>query len=115
MVAVVLITVGMTAFFANRVANAEIGRLQGQDHTQRNSRLAYILGESYSRQAGWREAKSWLQHASPLFSQRMFLTDVSGIIVWDSHGSSTGQRFDSIFGAKVDLSDFQASVQSKVK
>ncbi len=98
MVAVVLITVGMTAFFANRVANAEIERLQGQDHTYRNGRLANILGDRYSQQTGWREAKSWLEHASALFSQRMFLTDNSGIVIWDSHHSSTGQRFNTFLG-----------------
>ena len=31
MVAVILITVGMTAVFANLAANAEINRLQGQE------------------------------------------------------------------------------------
>ena len=63
MVAVVLITVGMTAFLANRAANAEIERLQGQDHTHRNSRLARNLADGYSQKSGWREAQPWLEHA----------------------------------------------------
>ena len=65
---VVLITVELI-FFANRVANAEIDRLQGQDHTDRHILLANILGDSYSQQSGWRESQSWLEHASALFSQ----------------------------------------------
>ena len=98
MVAVVLITVGMTAFLANRAANAEIERLQGQDHTHRNSRLAKILADRYSQQSGWREAQLWLEHASALFAQRMFLADESGTVIWDSHESRTGQRFTEFLG-----------------
>ena len=81
MVAVVLITVGMSAFFANLAANAEIERLQGQDHTHRNSRLAKILADRYPQQSGWREAQPWLEHASALFAQGTCLADDSGAVV----------------------------------
>lgn len=93
MVAVVLITVGMTAFFANQAANAEIEKVQGQDHTFRNGRLANILADKFSSQTAWREAEIWLEHASMLFSQRMFLADYAGIVIWDSHNARTGQRY----------------------
>ena len=50
MVAVILVTVGMTAFFASRAANTEIQRVQGRDDTARDGRLSALLASQHSRE-----------------------------------------------------------------
>ena len=93
MVAVILITVGMTAFFANQAANAEINRLQGQDAAARTSRLIGLLSDTYLRNGNWLRSQAILENASALYGERVVLTDLQHQVVADSH-NVIGQYLD---------------------
>ncbi|HZA21452.1 MAG TPA: hypothetical protein VFA32_02420 [Dehalococcoidia bacterium] len=92
MVAVILITVGMTAFFANRAANAEIERVQDRDDVTRNHRLADLLSRSYTQNQDWSGSQNILEHAAELTGERVVLTNQYGVVVADSHATLTGRR-----------------------
>ena len=94
MVAVILITVGMTAFFANRAASAEIERVQDRDDVTRNRRLASLLARDYAQGQSWSGSQSILEHAAQLTGERAVLTDENGVVVADSHITLTGRRLD---------------------
>lgn len=94
MVAVILITVGMTAFFANRAANAEIERVQGRDDVARNRRLAELLSRNYIQNQDWSGSQSILEHVAELSGERVVLTNQNGVVVADSHATLTGRRLD---------------------
>ena len=92
-VAVILITVGMTAFFANQAATAEINRLQGQDAAARTSRLIGLLSDTYLRNGNWLRSQAILENASALYGERVVLTDLQHQVVADSH-NVIGQYLD---------------------
>ena len=94
MVVVIVVTVGMTAFFANRATTAEVKRLQGLDDEARNNRLSAILSRSFLERGGWSDSQRILEQAGELYGQRMVLSDQSGRIVADSHGAAVGDLVD---------------------
>ncbi len=95
LVAVVLITVGMTAVFANRVATAEIQRLLGSDETARNDRLSQLLARGYLQQDNWSQAQSTLEYVGEVYGDRVVLVDRQGRVVADSHHGSLGRQLDA--------------------
>ena len=94
MVAVILITVGMTAFFANQAAKAEIHRVQGQDDIGQASRLSGLLSRNYLRTGDWTGSQELLEDAAELYGVRVLLMVNSGTVVADSNGSLIGQSLD---------------------
>ncbi len=94
MVAVILVTVGMSAFFANQAANAEIERVQGRDDSIRNQQLATLLAFRYSSTRNWDEAQRLLEDAGALYQQGMMLAGLDGVVVADSRNRLLGQRLD---------------------
>lgn len=94
MVAVILITVGMTAFFANRAANAEIERVQDQGDVIRNRRLAALLTNNYVQNGSWSGSQSILEHASELTGERVVLANLDWVVVADSHATLTGRHIN---------------------
>ncbi len=91
MVAVILITVGMTALFANLAANAEINRLQGQDAAARDQRLTKLLSDAYLYNGSWAGSQAVLENASTLYGEHLVLTDLQHRVVADSNDSVIGQ------------------------
>ena len=91
MVAVILITVGMTALFANLAANAEINRLQGQDAAARDERLTKLLSDAYLYDGSWLGSQAVLENASTLYGEHLVLTDLQHQVVADSQDSVIGQ------------------------
>ncbi|MFQ6026698.1 MAG: sensor histidine kinase [Dehalococcoidia bacterium] len=94
MVSVILITVGMTAFFANQAATAEIHRLQGQDNSDRTRRLSSLLTEHHLERQTWAGAQDILEMTGELYGQRLVLINQQGRAVADSHLSLLGQQVD---------------------
>jgi signal transduction histidine kinase len=94
MVAVILVTVGMTAFFANRVATAEIQRVQGRNDFARNHRLTALLTREYLQNEGWASSQGILEHAAQLTGERVVVADRNSIVVADSHSTYIGRRID---------------------
>ena len=101
MVAVILITVGMTAFMAGRAANAEIERVQGRDDTLRNRRLGHLLAQQYAERRSWLEAQGLLEGAGAMYGQRVVLTNTEGIVVADTHRIMMGRRLNSRIASRV--------------
>ena len=95
MVAVILITVGMTAVFANLAANAEINRLQGQDAAARDERSTKLLADTYRYNGSWLGSQAVLENASTLYGEHLVLTDLQHQVVADSHDSVIGQYMGS--------------------
>ncbi len=91
MVAVILITVGMTALFANLAANAEINRLQGQDAAARDERLTKLLSDAHLYDGSWLGSQAVLENASTLYGEHLVLTDLQHQVVADSQDSVIGQ------------------------
>jgi signal transduction histidine kinase len=94
MVAVILVTVGMTAFFANRAAIAEIERMQGGDDVMRARRVSDLVSRSYFRNRSWDGSQGILEHAAELYGQRVVVADQDGRVVADSHSTLTGHRLE---------------------
>ena len=63
MVAVILITVGMTAFLSHHAANAEIERVQVRDDSMRNHRLSALLARRYAQRRSWFDAQPLVENA----------------------------------------------------
>ena len=95
MVAVILITVGMTAFLANRATTAGIERVQDRDEVERTRRLTSLLTRDYVRRRGWTGSQDILELASQLTGERVVVSDRDGQVVADSHHTFIGRRLDS--------------------
>ena len=91
MVAVIVITVGMTAAFANLAANAEIHRLQGREAAVHDQRLTKLLSDTYLYDGSWLGSQGVLEYASTLYGERLVLTDLQDLVVADSHDGVIGQ------------------------
>ncbi|MDA0735452.1 MAG: ATP-binding protein [Chloroflexi bacterium] len=94
MVAVILITVGMTAFFANRAASAEIARVQDRDEIARDQRLTTLLTRDYLQNSGWSGTQRILERAAQLSGERIVVADDNGTVVADSHQSFIGRQME---------------------
>ena len=94
MVAVILITVGMTASFANLAAKAEINRLQGQEAAAHDERLTKLLSDTYLYNGSWLGSQAVLENASTLYGEHLVLTDLQHQVVADSHDAVIGQYLD---------------------
>ena len=101
MVAVILITVGMTAFMAGQAANAEIERVQGRDDTLRNRRLGHLLAQQYAERRSWLEAQGLLDGAGAMYGQRVVLTNSEGVVVADTHRVMMGRRLNTRIASRV--------------
>jgi signal transduction histidine kinase len=94
MVAVILVTVGMTAFFANQAANAEIERVQGRDDAVRSQQLADVLASRYFSTRDWTLAQQLVEDAGALYRRSILLTDLEGVVIADTRGKLLGQRLE---------------------
>ena len=94
MVAVILVTVGMTAFFANRAATMEIQRAQGRDDAVRIQRLAGVLASRYPTTQSWAEAQQLLDYAGALYQRDIMVANLEGVVVADNRRKLLGQRLD---------------------
>ena len=102
MVAVVLVTVGMSAFFANLAATTEIQWLKGQGG-QYNQRLSDLLAFQYSENRGWSGAQGLLGRVGALFGERVVLADGEGVVVADTDETLLGLRLDPNLNSQLTL------------
>ena len=112
MVAVILITVGMTAFMSQRAANAEVERVQVRDDAMRNQRLSVMLARRYAQRQGWFDAQPLVENAGVLYGRRVILTNRDGVVVADTHSIMLGRRLDRKrhFGSAVPVSGPEGQV-----
>ncbi len=95
MVAVIVITVGMTAFLSHRAASAEVERVQVRDDAQRNHRLSKLLARRYEQRRNWFDAQPLVHNAGALYGRRVLLTDEDGVVVADTRNIMVGRRLDA--------------------
>ena len=95
MVAVIVITVGMTAFLSHRAASAEVERVQVRDDTQRNHRLSKLLARRYEQRRNWFDAQPLVDNAGAIYGRRVLLTDEDGVVVADTRNVMVGRRLDA--------------------
>ena len=95
MVAVILITVGMTAFMSHRAANVEIARVQVRDDALRNHRLSALLARQYALRRSWFDAQPLVENAGLLYGRRVLLTNREGVVVADTRNIMLGRRLDA--------------------
>ena len=106
MVAVILITVGMTAFLSQRAASAEVERVQVREEAMRNHRLSAMLARRYAQRRSWFDAQPLLENAGVIYGRRVLLTNREGVVVADTRSIMLGRRLDHRFyaGAAVAVS-----------
>ena len=95
MVAVIVITVGMTAFLSHRAASAEVERVQVRDDAQRNHRLSKLLARRYEQRRNWFDAQPLVDNAGAIYGRRVLLTDEDGVVVADTRNVMVGRRLDA--------------------
>ena len=95
MVAVIVITVGMTAFLSHRAASAEVERVQVRDDAQRNHRLSKLLARRYEQRRNWFDAQPLVDNAGAIYGRRVLLTDEDGVVVADTRKVMVGRRLDA--------------------
>ena len=103
MVAVILVTVGMTASFANRAATAEIARVQDRDEILRDRRLTTMVTRDYGQNNGWSGTQTILVHAARLYGERVVVADANGTVVADSHQSFIGRHLEPDFSSRSSI------------
>lgn len=103
MVAVILITVGMTAFFANQAANAEIARVQDRDEIVRDQRLTTMVTRDYLQNGGWSDTQGILEDAAQLFGERVVVANDNGTVVADSHQSFIGRQMEPDISSRASV------------
>ena len=75
MVAVILITVGMSALLANQAANAEIERAHEQDEAIRDQRLTMLVTRAYLQDQRWEDSQQILEYAAELYGGRVVIAN----------------------------------------
>ena len=95
MVAVIVITVGMTAFLSHRAASAEVERVQVRDDAQRNHRLSKLLARRYEQRRNWFDAQPLVDNAGAIYGRRVLLTDEDGVVVADTGNVMVGRRLEA--------------------
>ena len=91
------VSLGMAALVVSRAASAEIKAHETRAEEQRSEQLQVMLAQEYSRSRGWSGVSQMLQQVGQLYSQRVIVVDVRGIIVADSAltNSTLGRFMDS--------------------
>ncbi len=91
------VSLGMAALVVSRAASAEIKAHETRAEEQRSEQLQVMLAQEYSQSRGWSGVSRMLQQVGQLYSQRVIVVDVRGIIVADSAltGSTLGRLMDA--------------------
>ncbi len=91
MVAVIMITVGMTALLANQAAIAEIEQAQEQVEAIRDQRLITLVTRAYLQNRRWEDSQQLLEYAAELYGGRVVITNNVRTVVADSHWTFIGR------------------------
>ena len=91
------VSLGMAALVVSQAASAEIKAHETRAEEERSEQLQVMLAQEYSRSRGWSGVSRMLQQVGQLYSQRVIVVDVRGIIVADSAvaNSTLGRFMDS--------------------
>jgi len=84
---VIVVAVGVVAFFVSRTASGEVQRYETRTYDVRINRVGALLAAYYLEQHGWTGVEPVVQQIGRLYNQRLVLVDPQGLVVADSHGT----------------------------
>jgi signal transduction histidine kinase len=93
---IVIITVGLMAYFANTNATREFNQYIAQGNQKNIQNASTVLGQFYSQTSNWNNVQSQLPALLHSPNDRLVVADASGTIVGDTADQWLGQTADSI-------------------
>jgi hypothetical protein len=92
---VIVVAVGVVAFFVSRTASGEVERYETRTYDVRIGRVGALLAAYYLERQGWTGVEPVVDQIAQLYNQRLVLVDTQGLVVADSHGMMhVGDRAD---------------------
>jgi signal transduction histidine kinase len=93
---IVVITVGLMAYFANINATSGFSQYIAQGNQKNIQNTSALLGQFYSLKGDWNNLQSTLSDLLHSPNDRLVVADVSGIIVGDTASQWLGKKADSV-------------------
>lgn len=90
---VILAAIGAIYFFVSQTTQVEIRRYGERSEQARFGRVAFELYRYYRQHNGWEGIQTHVEQWGSLYGRRIILTDPNGIVVADSQGELTGQKY----------------------
>jgi signal transduction histidine kinase len=83
---VIVVAVGVVAFFVSRTASGEVERYETRTYDVRIGRVGALLAAYYLEQHGWDGVEPVVDQIGRLYNERLVLIDQDGLVVADSRG-----------------------------
>jgi signal transduction histidine kinase len=83
---VIVVAVGVVAFFVSRTASNEVEQYETQTLNVRIGRVGALLARYYAERHDWAGVEPVVEQIGRLYSQRVVVVDQEGLVVADSHG-----------------------------
>lgn len=93
---IVVISVGLMAYFTNLSATRQFSQYLSQGKQQYAERTGDAVGQIYAREGDWSPIQSLLPSFVRSAADRLVVADTSGVIVGDTANQSLGQRASGI-------------------
>lgn len=90
---VILVTIGMVAFFVSRSTGGELEQFEARNRELRSGRIAFLLARFHSVNGDWKDVQSLVEQIGTSEGQRLVLTDTNSVVVADSQGDLIGKSF----------------------
>ena len=106
---VIAIAVGTIAYIASNSAINQFDRYVSQDQAERYQRLALTFSNYYRYMGSWEEVSELTAKISEMYSERIVLTDPSGVVIGDTATKLNGENISpdwSSKSVKLSLGDF---------
>ncbi|MFW6195412.1 MAG: hypothetical protein ACOC5M_02710, partial [Chloroflexota bacterium] len=93
-IAVILLTVGIIGYLAERAAQAEVERVQEEARTERFERLQDAIDRRSEDPEGLGAASQVISDLGGVMVSRVIVVDLAGVVVADSAGTHVGVRLE---------------------
>ncbi|MFB6215887.1 MAG: ATP-binding protein [Candidatus Aenigmatarchaeota archaeon] len=106
---VIAIAVGTIAYIASNSAINQFDRYVSRDQAERYQRLALTFSNYYRHMGSWEDVSDLTSKVSEMYSERIVLTDPSGVVLGDTASKLSGEKIDSNWSNKsvtINLGDF---------
>ena len=106
---VIAIGVGTIAYIASNSAINQFDRYVSRDQAERYQRLALTFSNYYRYMGSWEGVSELTTRVSDMYSERVVLTDPSGVVLGDTAKKLTGEEIGSDWSRKsvgLSLGDF---------
>jgi len=106
---IIAIAVGTIAYIASNSAINQFDRYVSRDQAERYQRLALTFSNYYRYMGSWEEVSELTAKISEMYSERIVLTDPSGVVIGDTATKLNGEEISSDWSSKsvkLSLGDF---------